>query len=221
MTKYFLVFLLPFVISNTTFGQSLTYFFNKLPADCTPDLTVSQRDTLLQKLEFIVPGDDSMQIVKYDIDTSKAEFYLRYEYSFTTGQRGFISFELRKFTKDNGQSFVVFSRYGGTPHAFAQHDLKIFTINNNNLIEESSQNLLPKNMPLNMFIKSETPDQSKKRIAVAVDCRYDMTPDKQNEIEFEIYPQTPLEQDEKWVIGYSYTYTWTGKAFERKLTDIK
>jgi len=221
MIKSLLIFVLTIPFYFSTFGQSLTFFFKKLPADCTPELTAGQRDSLLQKLDFVIPGGTSTETVKYEIDTSNAKNYLRYEYSFTTGQKGFISFELRKFTKVDGQSFLVLSRYGGLSRAYIQQDLKIFTIKNNNLVEETSQKLLPKNLPLNKFIKKEAPDAAKKRIESAVNFRYDLLTEKQNESEFTMFPQSPIEQDEKWVIGYSYLFIWTGKTFDQKLISNK
>jgi hypothetical protein len=221
MTKFFLISVLTSVLSSSTLGQSLSFFFKNLPADCTPELTFRQRDSLLQTLEFILPGGTSTETVKYTIDTANATNYLRYEYSFTTGQNGFISFELRKFTKADGQSFLVFSRYGGLSRAYIQQDLKVFAIKNMQLVEQTTQKLLPKDIPLSRFLKKETPDAAKKRIDSAVNFRYDLYTEKQNEIEFTMFPQSPIDEDEKWVIGYSFLFTWTGKVFEQKLTDNK
>ena len=184
-------------------------------------MTDRQRDSLLQKLEFVIPGGDSTETVKYIIDTSKATNYLRYEYSFTTGQKGFISFELKKYTKVDGQSFLIFSRYGGLSRAYTQQDLKVFAIKNNKLVEETTQKLLPKNIPLSRFLKKETPDVVKKRIDSAVNFRYDLMTEKQNEIEFTMFPESPIDKDKKWIIGYSYLFTWTGKVFQQKLTANK
>ena len=80
---------------------------------------------------------------------------------------------------------------------------------------------MPKNIPLSRFLKKETPDAAKKRIGSAVNFRYDLFTEKQNEFEFTMFPQSPIDEDEKWVIGYSFLFTWTGKVFEQKLTTNK
>ena len=214
MRLLLLIILIIFSLGDSL-AQTMTSIFRQLPIECTPGLSGKQRDTLIIKGDYILPGD-SLETVKYSIDTSGTKDYLRYEYNFTTGQSGFIVFELRRFQKENGKKFIVFSRYGGLRHNYYQHELKIFDIENDCLTENASQALLPREVGINNFVKEQTPEATEIKIEKAVSSCYQLYPEVESQIEWAIFPEYSHEYDQ-FVLGLTLTFTWTGNSFERKL----
>lgn len=219
MRQLFLLILTTFLLTDS-FAQTMTSIFRQLPSECTPELSSKQRDTLVVKGEYVVPGGDSIETLKYSIETNETKDYLRYEYNFTTGQSGFIVFELRRFQKENGKKFVVFSRFGGVSRNYYQHDLKVFDIEGAFLKENNSQTLLPKEVGIDSFLKEETQDTVKTIIERAVNSCYSLYPEVANQIDWTIIPEYS-EEYEPFVLAYTLTFTWTGLSFERKLITKK
>jgi hypothetical protein len=195
----------------------MSSIFRQLPEICTPELSHKQRDTLLKEGKYILPGGDSDETVEYTIDTSENNDYLSYEYNFTTGQNGFIVFALRRFQKSDGESIVIFSRYGGMKRAFGQQDLKFFDIKEHSLSEINASQFLPDSISIEQFVKKQTPDSTKARIRNGCSSFYNLYTDKLNQIEFDIYPEYSLDEFEKWIISYTVTFTWTGNSFINQL----
>ena len=81
MTKYISTFFLTITLYISTYGQSLTFFFKNLPPDCTPELTFTQRDSLLKRLDFVIPGGDSIETVKYTLDVSSPDCCTNQKYN--------------------------------------------------------------------------------------------------------------------------------------------
>jgi len=194
--------------------------FRLLPADCTPELDAKQRDTLLKNGEYILPGGDSMETVKYSIDAAPSPFYFRYVYSFTTGQRGFLAFELKKLTRNDGSIIIVFSRYGGVPVDAHQKELIVFNYKNKKLIP-NKKNLLLKEVPIKYYLKNSTPDSIASKIKNVMNASYSLNSENPNSISFDLFPIVPLEELEKYILGDSMTFTWNGKKFVRKLIMYK
>lgn len=200
-------------------GQTMTSFFKQLPIEWTPELSSEQKETLIQKGEFVIPSGDSLNQTKYALDTSVTD-YLRCEYYFTTGQSAFISYELRKFTRNDGRQFLVYSKYGGLQKAYSQVDLRIFDIQNNKIRENKSEKLLPNTVFIADFINKETPDSIKSKIKNAVNACYDLRPEQKNEIAFRLYLNWS-DDFERWLIGDSMSFIWNGRSFDRKLMKEK
>jgi len=197
-------------------SQSMAEIFRLLPADCTPELTSKQRDTLLKNGEYILPGGDSLETVKYTIGTSGSPFYLHYEYNFTTGQRGFISFELKKFIRQDGSVVIIFSRYGGVPVDAHQQELTVFNYKNKKLIL-NKEDLLVKEVPIKCFLKGNTPDSTTPKIKNIMNSSYSLNAEDPNSISFNLLPVVPPEEFEKYILGDSMSFTWNGKYFMCKL----
>ena len=85
-----------------SYEQSMESIFNLLPPESTPELNSEQKKILLKNKEYIIPNGDSLETVKYSLEIDETNQYLRYEYYFTTGQKGFNSYEIRKFKKKDG-----------------------------------------------------------------------------------------------------------------------
>jgi hypothetical protein len=194
--------------------------FRLLPAECTPELDSKQRDTLLKNGEYILPGGNSLETVKYIIDVTPSPFYLRYEYSFTTGQRGFLAFELKKFIKKDGSIIIVFSRYGGVPVDAHQQELIVFNYKDKKLMP-NKENLLSKEIPIKNYLKSKTPDSIAIKIENIMNTSYSLDSENLNSISFNLFPVIPLEELEKYILGDSISFTWDGKKFIKKLVIYK
>ena len=89
--KSIITFLAFILVPILSFSQSMASVFNLLPPDCTPELNSGERKILLKDKEYVLPGGDSIETVKYNIDIDEANQYLRYEFTYTTGQRAFIA----------------------------------------------------------------------------------------------------------------------------------
>ena len=141
-------------------AQTIKALFLKLPKECTPEINVKERQLLLQKGEYVEPGGDSEETEKYEIEEGEGEpdnDFLRVEQSSTTDQSGFLAIELKRFKKSNGDTILIYSRYGGVSAFFNQQALLIFNIKNGKLID-NKENLLPDTVDLMRFIKEGTPD---------------------------------------------------------------
>jgi len=194
--------------------------FRLLPSYCAPELDSKQRDTLLKNGEYILPGGDSMETVKYTIDTTRSPFYLHYVYDFTTGQRGFLSFELKKITRKDGTILIIFSRYGGVPVDAHQQELIVFNYKNKKLIP-NKENLLLKEVPIKYYLKDNTPDSIASKIKNVMNASYSLNSEDPNSISFDLLPVVPLEELEKYILGDSMSLTWDGKKFVKKLILYK
>jgi hypothetical protein len=214
MKVYIVVLALSFFPASG-YCQSMVEIFKKLPADCTPQLSKKERTILLQKGKYILPGSDSIETVVYSIDTNTANDYLRYEYNFTTGQNGFITFELRKFKKANGKYIVVYSRIGGMLRAFDQQALTIYNLQNGKLVE-NKENLLPAEVPIKEFIKRNTQDSIVAYIGKYSTRTFDLNPQVKNTICYNIFPNIPLDNYANYIAGEKIYFRWNGKRFIKK-----
>ncbi|MES1215553.1 MAG: hypothetical protein ABUT20_08550 [Bacteroidota bacterium] len=192
----------------------------QLPKECTQELDNKGKKLLLQKGSYIIPGGDSLETVEYRID-SLSQNYLGCQYNFTTGQRGFSNYELKRFKTIHGLDMIVFSTYGGSRASFFQNDLKIFYLRNKKLVEDKNQKLLPQSINIDDFLKNQTPDSIKKIIEQAMSNSYFLNTEKKNSIEFTLYPEYPIDEYEKWIVCYSFIFTWTGNKFIRKVNTEK
>jgi hypothetical protein len=195
-------------------GQSMVSIFKLLPPDCTPELNSKQKDTLLKNKEYIIPGGDSIETVKYEFEIDEANKYLKYDYYFTTGQRGFISFEVRKFKKTDGSSLILFSRYSGAPAAFDQTDIYAFKYQNNKLIRITKE-LLPKETSVNIFLKANTPDSIRKKVETYSSRSYDLSPELKDSIEYKLFFEIINDEIEEYLLGDTVIYKWTGEVFKQ------
>lgn len=204
-----------FLASFSSFSQSMAEIFKLLPADCTPELDSKQRDTLLENAEYTLPGGDSLETIEYTIESDLPN-YLLYNYGFSTGQNGFIAFELKKFTRTDGSILIVYSRYGGTLRAYHQHDLKIFDYKNNKLIL-NKEKLLAQTISIKRFLRKGTPDSIAKKIESYVMATYDLDPENQKSVSYNLFPAVLLDDLEKYLLSDSMILTWNGKSFTKKL----
>lgn len=195
-------------------SQSMATIFKLLPSTCTPELNIEERSILLNKKEYIVPGGDSLETVKYSIEVDEKKDYARYEYTFTTGQAGFLIFQIRKFIKADGKSLLVFSRYGGTHFMYDQQEISVFEIHKNKLVQLKKQ-FLPENIETTAFIKKDCPDSIKTKLVSYVSSAYDLDPKSKNELRFRIFFEVEPGEYKEWVLGDEQVFKWTGKSFTK------
>jgi hypothetical protein len=214
--KQWIIICIFFPVSIKICGQSTVTFFRLLPPDCTPDLNAKEKNALLRKGTYTIPGGDSIETIQYTIDTTESKNYLRYEYGFTTGQRGFVVFELRKLLRKNGEPLLIFSRYGGAPAAYDQHELRLFSYKSGKLAEINN-NLLPKEIDIQDFLETGTPDSIKNKIESYVNITYDLYPNVKNAVSMRLFQQVFLNDYENYLVGTELLFTWDGNTFSRKI----
>ena len=202
-----------FTIPIWSYSQSISAIFKLLPLTCTPELSIKERSILLNKKEYIVPGGDSLETVKYSIEVDEKKNYARYEYTFTTGQAGFLIFEIRKFIKADGELLIVFSRYGGTHYMYDQQEIAFFEMLQNKLVQLKEQ-FIPENIETTAFIKKNCPDSIKTKLVSYVSSAYDLNPEVKNELRFRIFFEVDPGESKEWFIGDEQVFKWTGKLFK-------
>ncbi|MCC6371293.1 MAG: hypothetical protein IT236_09840 [Bacteroidia bacterium] len=195
-------------------AQNMAAIFKLLPLDFTPELSQTQKDSLIKYGEFIIPGGDSTNTTKYSIDLSDKD-YLFCNYYFTTGQKAFFIIELRRFICADGRQVIVYSKYGGMQKVYSQAELRFFYVQKNVLKEDFNQKILPPEVTVTRFIKKETPDSIKKQIKNAVNDFYDLNPTDKNELSFRISLMY-TNDFEKYLTGDKLTFVWNGTRFVRK-----
>jgi hypothetical protein len=199
-----------FLIANS-FGQSITEIFKVLPLEYTPELTLTGKDSLIIFGEYFFPDADSIETMKCDLVIDAKED-IQINYSFTTGQSGFIVVELKKFVKQNGEVIVVVSRYSGTRRVYEQDFLKAFNLINNKLYE-SKMIQLPSHVELKDFIKPNTPDSLIEKIKNNISMGYNLNSENGEGVEYTAYLQD--DSFDEWLSTTSIIFTWNGNSFRK------
>lgn len=212
----FLISILLFLfISFNSLAQSMAEILRLLPAEHALDLDLKQRDTLLQNGEYILPGGDSLETIKFELSLDDESGYIRFSLGFTTGQNGFVLIELRRFKRNDGSILIVYSRVGGALRAYDQHDILFFDYKNSKLVL-SKKKLLPVNIPIKDFLNKGTPDSIVKKIQSRVTGTYSLDPADLKSFSYNLIPSVS-EDLEKYILRYSMIFTWNGKSFTKKL----
>jgi len=211
------VFILLLVLPLPGKSQSMQSIVLQLPQAYVPDLDSKQRQLLLKKVFYELPGGDSEETIQYELDTPVLKNYIHFGFNFTTGQAGFGSFELKRFKRITGQDLIIFSRFGGASSLYEQHYLKIFFLDKGKLTEDRKQKLLPQSINLIAFLKKQTPDSIRKKIEGSINSCYSLDPEKDNQIEFNLSTQFMDDSLKKWLLGDSFIFTWNERSFSRKL----
>ena len=198
--------------------QSMTDLFRLLPSAYTPELNSKEKEILIERGEYIIPGGDSNETVRYSMDTTEGKNYLRCEYSFTTGQRAFSIIEIKKLRKTNGEFILVFSQYAGVPVEFDEREFKIYDIKNGKLTE-SRGNMIPKNIGLKELLKNGISDSLLAAIEKSSCPSFDLMSERENEIEFRIYFPDSEDEYKSYMIGNAILLSWNGMSFTKKIIN--
>ena len=193
----------------------MSSIFKLLSPDCTPELNSLQRDSLLQNKEYIIPGGDTLETTKYELEIDEDKQYLIYNNYFTTGQQGFLTYEVRKFKKTDGSWLIVLSGYGGMKRAFDQLQVIAYKFQSNRLIKINEQ-VLPEKIDINIFLKANTPDSISKKIASCSSCSFYFSPDLENAIVYRMFPECVGQEFEQYLLGDAVLFSWTGETFKQE-----
>lgn len=193
--------------SVACFSQGMGQLFLMLPNEYVSDLNQQERKLLLEKRSYILPGGDSIETVKYKLDSTLRKDYLRFELSFPTGQSGFTLSELRKFKRTDGSQILVYSKYAGTPAAYERIALVVFDINENHLVE-NKENLLPADLPLSDFVSKTLADSLIAKTITNLNSFYDLM---QSDIEYRVFSHVSIPDG--YLAGTAIPFKWNGKTF--------
>ena len=198
-------------LAGYCFAQDKQAIFRMLPPDCTPQLSNAQRDSLLHYGTYVLPDGDSIESVRYMLDTTGHAGYFKYRYTFTTGQNGFLFFEILNLRRSAGGTIILFSRVGGVPGMFLQQELRFFTLRKGKLIE-SKKKLLPVSIDLKQFVSATTPDSILAHIDNFASYSYDLQTGSPNTIKFTVLFDNAVAP---YVVRDTIYFTWNGKKFIR------
>lgn len=114
--------LIAFFSAKSLVAQEIDPDFFSFPEELIPDLTTDQRVRLAQTRSFHFPATDERELAKYDLET-EGPGHFKIRLTMLSGQSGFFTIEFRRFSKSDGNSFWLYSKYGGTRAVFEQHEL--------------------------------------------------------------------------------------------------
>jgi len=211
--KVLFLLVFPLFVSS----QTMKSIVRQLPRECTPDLNNRQKETLLKNAFFEFSDADSLETIRYTLDTPVLKNYISFGFDFTTGQSGFGNFELKRFKTVKGSDIIIFSKFGGARWMYTQDTLKVFFVSNGKIIAYKEQTLLPQSIDVSEFLKKQTPDSIRRVIENSSNTYYSLNSEKPNQIEFNLSIPFMPEELEKWLLGDSFIFTWNGKSFNRKL----
>jgi len=198
-------------------GQTVSDVFRLIPAEYVHDLSLSNRNKILKNEKFYPADNDKENIDFYALDTlNTLKNFLRVEMSDEIpGHREFASFEIRSFTKKNGEKLFVFSNVGGLPCVYQQNDLQFFEYKKGKL-EISKTKYLPMTIDSNEFLKPNTPDSLKKEYANSFCASYELIDFGDNIIYRICLPCGFMDDFEaKYLLGNAIEFKWNGESFER------
>jgi len=208
--KILLIFCLSISLVNEVYSQSIDEFFKALPDEHVNNLTMEDREELLTENTFYPSDNDENYIQIYRVAESTND-YLKINMSFETGQRGFNTFELKKWSRNTGDHLFGISRVAGTPVEFVQADLNFFTFNDDTLIK--AQTNIPADLSLVNFAKPNTSDQLLQEYAQYISLTISFK-EEENDIFWRIHENMGgSDLDTSWLEGNAIRYIWNGKNF--------
>ena len=208
--KIVIIFCLLTFLVHDVYSQNIEEFFKAIPGGYVNNLTVEEREELMKKNKFYPSDNDENFIQIYRVVESTNDF-LRIEMSFETGQRGFNTFQLKKWTLNTGDYLFGISRVAGTPGEFVQADLSFFTFNGDTLIK--AQTNIPADLTVVDFAKPNTPDQLLQEYAQYISLTISFYEEK-NDIFWRIHENMGGSNlDTSWLEGNAIQYIWNGKDF--------
>jgi hypothetical protein len=200
------------IVFGKSFAQDKRTIFKLLPVDCTPDLSKAERDSLLINRTYTLPGGDSTDTVQYSLDTTGDADFFSYGQYYTTGQRGFLHFEVLSLPRSDGGKVILFSRVGGAPFTFSQQELRVFNFSKGRL-KESKEKLLPVTVDPKHFLSAGTPDSIMKHIDNYISSSYDFAAGIKNTIAYQLLIDDAIKRYVEREVVY---FKWNGKKFVMK-----
>lgn len=211
--KILLIFCLSISLVNEVYSQSIDEFFKALPDEHVNNLTIEDREELLTENTFYPSDNDENYIQVYRVVESTND-YLKITMSFETGQRGFNTFELKKWSLNTGDHLFGISRVAGTPVEFVQADLSFFNFNSDTLVKVHTN--MPTNLSLVDLAKPETPEGPIKEYAQYISLTVTFEKGK-SDLFWKIHEHIgAVDFDTSWLEGNAIRYNWNGKGFVKK-----
>lgn len=210
--KKFNLLILYFLFSTIkSDAQIIEEILLSLPAEFTPELTETAKDSLLQFSSYTIPGDDPREIMEVAI-TEKSKEFIQLTYSFTTGQRAFVIIQIRVFRKRDDKPLIVYAKFGGLPRAFDQHILKTYNFSNGFLVETKEK--LSKSIGVKEFLKPKVVDEFAFDLEI-MSTSYELNPEEKNSIEYKLESQIIYGKGEieNLIQTYDFLFTWNGETF--------
>jgi hypothetical protein len=195
---------------NDVYSQSIEEFFKALPDKYVNNLTMEDRNELLTENTFYPSDNDENYIQIYRVAESTND-YLKINMSFESGQRGFNTIELKKWSLNTGDHLFGISKVAGTPVEFVQADLSFFTFNDDTLIK--AQTNVPADLSLVDFAKPNTSEGLIKEYSQYISLTVTFEKEK-SDLFWKIYEHMgEVDFDKSWLEGNAIRYVWNGKDF--------
>lgn len=108
LNKYLTLFICAFIFDVCDiYSQNVEDFFEALPNEYFNNLTKEDRETLLVENVFYPAVNDEyfIQVFRIVESPKNSSNYLKINMSYETGQRGFNTFELKKWNLNTGDYF--------------------------------------------------------------------------------------------------------------------
>ncbi|MDZ7755030.1 hypothetical protein [Rhodohalobacter sp.] len=213
LTKYIIFTVCVFILSVCdVYSQSVEEFLEALPKEYFNNLTSKDRDKLLSENKFYPEDNDENYIQVYRVVESTND-YMKATMSFETGQRGFNTFELKRWNLNAGDYLFGISRVAGTPVEFVQADINFFIFDNDSLKKVLTK--IPTDLGLDDFTKQNTPDKLIQEYSQYISLS--ITFEKEgNDIYWRVHENMGVNDlDNSWLKGNAIRYSWDGEDFKK------
>ena len=209
------------VLTHTK-DKSISDYFLELPSEYFDGLSLSNRKEILTKEKYYPPDNDELETIVYSLaDINYKNESLRVEYTYESGQAGFIIYELRKFKSNKGINIITYSNISGAHNMFSGEIITF--IDYGNEIKISKKEFLPKELNIRDFVKKNTPNSIIKKYSEYSSSSYELVY-VENDIEYRLYDSDILsnsEIDNSYLIGNTIKFVWTGKKFDQQKVNRK
>jgi len=179
--------------------------FYALPLDLFSEMTVEGRYALVKNDEWTIPGGDSLEQTAYRLELVN-DTTARILWTFTTGQRGFVAYELALFSSWSKWPVLVLSQYGGHPTAVEQQELEAFRKEFGSWNDQADLSL-PQVPAVETYflVDSLNADQS------VVEPPLGHFSFEENRIVYTIFPKFHAQAER--ITKQKFIWQWNGKAF--------
>lgn len=214
MKKLTIIILLSF-LACVSQAQDILEVFKNFEFKCCSGITASVKDSLTINGEFIPNKQDTLESERYSLEFTGKSF-ARLVMDFTTGQNGFYAVELKVIEKKDGNTLVVFSKYGGSIRMYEQHEIIVYDYING-IFTPSIEHNLPQKLSIKEYIIQATPDS----ILSKLEGSYSYGADLSSKDPCEVYYFADIQNPDyyMWLDRERIAYRWTGNKFEKFKLD--
>ncbi|WP_421753746.1 hypothetical protein [Croceimicrobium sp.] len=189
--------------TNSVKSQSIQELFKALGTEYFWGFDSIAKDSLLQWGYYNLPASDSLESVS--LEYYSAADYIQIIHFYPNGPSGFSTIQLRKFSTDEGQCLLVYSRHSGSRWLYFQDSLVVFDNTEEGLIPSSGYGLLSR-MDYSKHLKASCPDSIQD-----FSQNYNLNPESENAIAYGIFAARIDFQE--WIAREEILFYWNGKTF--------